>query len=254
MKMTILATMLVLCLTGPALAQSDQTEAKDVAGTVDETVEIQKQTQQQQEEWATERAELLARYSEAKASVQYLSERVALETDKSVALTERITELNRRLAESERLTDSVQDTMSAVLARLEDWVARDLPFLPKERGGRLASLREEIARPDVPSAEKLRRLLETMQVEANYGSTLEVYQDQIEIRGEPLFVDILRLGRLSLFWRTSDGKRVGEYDQASGRWVELSGKYDRNIMLAMEMASRMRPVELIDLPVGRIAP
>jgi len=254
MRLTVLATLLLLWMTGPAMAQSDQPKAKDVAETVDDAVEIQQQTQQQQEEWSAQRSELLARYSEAKANVQYLTDRVELERQKSEALEERIAELRRRLDESKRLADSVQDTMNAVLVRLQEGVGSDLPFLPAERTGRLASLREEIARPDVPSAEKLRRLLESLQVEAGYGSTIEVYQDQIDLGGEPLFVDILRLGRLSLFWRTSDGKRVGEYDLGSGRWVELAGKYDRNIMLAMEMASRMRPVELIDLPLGRVAP
>ncbi len=252
MRMTFLATLLLLLLAvAPATAQTD---AKDAAEVVDDTVDIQQQTQQRQEDWAAERSDLLVRYREAKANVQYLTERVALESEKSAALDERIAELRRRLAESQRLAASVQDTMNAVLVRLEDWFARDLPFLPAERATRLASLREELVRPDVASAEKLRRLLEALQVEAGYGATVEVYQDQIELMGEDLFVDVLRLGRLSLFWRTSDGKRVGEYDRGSGCWVELPGKHNRSIMLAMEMASRMRPVELINLPLGRIAP
>lgn len=254
MRMTILALSLLFSAVGIGLAQSDQPEAREVAETVDGTVEIQKQTQQQQEDWADERAELLSRYNEATASVQYLTDRVALASDRSAALDARIAELRRRLEESGRLAESVQDTMNSVLNRLEEWIARDLPFLPVERMDRLGSLREEIARPDVASAEKLRRLLEALQVEAGYGSTIEVYQDQIDLGGEPLFVDILRLGRMSLFWRTSDGQRVGEFDHGTKQWVELPGKYDRNIMLAMEMATRIRPVELIDLPLGRIAP
>jgi len=251
MRMSFLATLLLLVAVAPVTAQ---TEAKDAAEVVNATVDIQQQSQQRQEDWAAERAELLVRYREAKANVQYLTERVSLESEKSAALDERIAELRRRLAESERLAASVQDTMNAVLVRLEEWFARDLPFLPSERATRLTSLREELVRPDVASAEKLRRLLEALQVEVGYGATVEVYQDQIELMGESLFVDILRLGRLSLFWRTSDGKRVGEYDRGNGRWVELPGKHDRGIMLAMEMASRMRPVELIGLPLGRIAP
>jgi hypothetical protein len=39
---------------------------------------------------------------------------------------------------------------------------------------------------------------------------------------------------------------------SAGRWTELPGRAKRRIQLAMEMATRMRPVELIDLPLGRI--
>ena len=45
---------------------------------------------------------------------------------------------------------------------------------------------------------------------------------------------------------------VGTWDEAAGGWTELPGASKRRIELAMEMASRMRPVELIDLPLGRI--
>ena len=45
---------------------------------------------------------------------------------------------------------------------------------------------------------------------------------------------------------------VGHFDPATGLWAELPGGVKRRIMLAMDMAERMRPVELIDLPLGRI--
>jgi len=246
-----LAVLMMLIAAGPVTAQSGAEEIKD---TVNETVEIQKNTQQQQDDWAQEKSELVARFRTAQANVEYLTERKTLETEKSEALDQRIAEMRRRLNESKRLEDTVQDTLNTVLSRLEMWVARDIPFLAEERSARLSTLREEIARPDVDSAEKLRRLLEVLQVEANYGTTVEVYQDEIKVDSDPIFVDILRLGRIAIFWRTPDGKRVGAYDHGSGQWIELPNKYNRNIMRAMEMASRMRPVELIDMPLGRIAP
>jgi hypothetical protein len=133
-------------------------------------------------------------------------------------------------------------------------VEQDLPFLREERQSRLAYLREEIVNPGTIGAEKLRRLLEALMIEMNYGSTVEVTQEQIEIGGETLFVDVLRLGRISLFWRTTDGERAGEFDRAGNRWVEFPSKYNRAIGEAMEMATRVRPVEMTSLPLGRIRP
>ena len=139
-------------------------------------------------------------------------------------------------------------------ARLEESVATSLPFLPAERELRLASLSSELVRPDVASGEKLRRLMEALQVEASYGASVEVYQDQISLAGVDLNADVLRLGRVALFWSTPDGSRVGTYDQATNQWTELSDGENRTIAMAMEMATRQRPMELIAMPLGRINP
>jgi len=244
-------TALVLMLAAvPLLAQDS---AKDVEKTVDETVGTYQQTQAAKSEWAREEDALTARYRAARANVEYLDAQRGIRQARVDALNERIAEFERRLTEATRLKDSIQDTLDMVLLQLEDWVESDLPFLAEERARRVASLKEEMARPDATSAEKLRRLLEGLQVEAGYGASVEVTESRIEIGGEELYVDVLRLGRLALFWKTPDGKRVGEYDRASGGWRELDGKHRRNITTAMEMATRMRPIELIALPLGRIS-
>ena len=162
--------------------------------------------------------------------------------------------MERRLEEADRLSLTIQDTLNAVLIRLEDWVDRDLPFLKEEREGRIDYLKKELVKPDVSDADKLRSLLEALQIEMNYGSTVEVTQQKIELEGEELFVDLLRVGRVSVFWRTPDGKRCGEFDVGTRKWVELPGKHNRSIGIAMDMATRMRPVELLSLPLGRIEP
>jgi hypothetical protein len=248
-----LMSILLLCLAGAVFAYA-QSEIDDLGKTVDGTIQIEQGTQQKQDAWADEKAELQARYRTAKANVAYLTEKRDAEAEKAAALQERVAELKRRLAESQRLQESLEDTLSAILHRLEDWVDRDLPFLPEERTARLDLLRQELARPDVPGSDKLRRLLEALQVEVAYGGTVEVYQGQITVNTEELFADILRLGRISVFWRTPDGDRVGEFDRARQDWIELPAKYRRAIGVAMDMAARIRPVELVSLPLGRIQP
>jgi hypothetical protein len=230
------------------------TKSGSVGKTVDKTVGIDKDTQKKRDDWAAEKADLVARYRTAKANVEYLQDRKAVEEKKLSALQDAIAELERRLGESDRLNASLQDSLETVVARLDDWVGRDLPFLLQERRTRVESLENAVASPDITGAEKLRRVMEALMIEAQYGGTVEVTQQKIDVSGEELFVDILRLGRISVFWRTPDGRRVGEFDRASGHWVELPGKYNRNIGMAMEMASRVRPVEIINLPLGRIVP
>lgn len=246
-----IAGVLLVLAAGPLFAQS---ESKELEKKVDEAIEIRQTTQKQLDAWEKEKTELVARYRTANANIDYLKEKKTVEGKKLTALEANIAELERRMRESVRLQTSLQDTLVAILTKLERGIHDGLPFLLEERKARVASLREELVRPDIESSEKLRRVLEALQIEAGYGSTVEVDQERIEVGRENIFVDVLRVGRVSLLWRTPDGKRVGEFDRASGRWVELPGKYNRSIASTMQMASRMRPVEVLALPLGRIQP
>jgi hypothetical protein len=233
---------------------TDDPSAAEVEQTVDETVGIAQSTQQQQDAWATERAELQVRYRDLKAQVAYLTERKTVETEQADALQADVDELVRRLEESALLDAGLEDTLFAVFQTLQDHVQADLPFLPEERGRRLQNLRGDLVRPDVQHAEKLRRLLEALFIEASYGSDFEVYPGEVLVGADSLSVDVLRLGRLSVFWQTPDGKRAGEFDRGSGTWVELDGSARHRIELAMDMAARRRSHDVIALPLGRIAP
>lgn len=246
----IIPFLLLLSLAGAGAAQEDP--ARAVSGRVEETVAVEQGTQAANDAWAAERADLQARFRSAEANTAYLAAQRDLQQAKVDALDERIAEYRRRLTEADLLKSGIQDTLDVVMARLADWVDRDLPFLAEERTRRIANLEAELARPDVTSADKLRRVLEALQIETAYGATVEVTQEEITIDGAPLFVDVLRLGRLSVFWMTPDGRRVGEWDRAAAAWRELPGKHRRPVAKAMEMASRMRPTELIALPLGRI--
>lgn len=246
----IVSLLLVLVIAVlPLVARSGSEGLRDQ---VDGTVEIHQETQRKQDDWAAEKAELEMRYRTAKANVAYLKERNALDEKRVVALEEGIAELVRRLEESERLEDSLVDTLNAIVLRLEDWVARDIPFLMDEREGRITYVKKELARPDLSGAGKLKIVLEALQIEAGYGAAVEVDQEQVPVGADTLFVDVLRVGRVSAFWRTPDGETVGEYDRGTRQWVELAGKYARPVSEAMDMAARIKPVELLSLPLGRI--
>jgi hypothetical protein len=253
----ILASILSIILGGAlwATAQTgtDQDDSDKARQETGQAIETRQATQQKQDGWSEEKADLAQRYRAAKATVDWLTERKIEETARTEALDGRVAELERRLGEADRLEGSMQDTLMVIYRRLEDSVATSIPFLPEERGRRLAVVGDELVRPDVTSAEKLRRLLEALQVEAGYGSSVEVYQDVLAIGDEEIHADVLRIGRMALFWRTPDGARVGNFDPAAGTWIELPGGDKRRISMAMEMASRMRQIELIDLPLGRIS-
>lgn len=249
-------------LSSAQTGQQEPVSAAEVKRAVDDAVEIRRVTQQQQNQWAQERAELVARYRSLKASVAYLEDRREVEVERAAELQADVDEYARRLEESERFEGGLQDTLLAIFANLETHLQTDLPFhmgtngngVPRERTARLAAVRTELVRTDVEPAEKLRRILEALLIEAQYGGGFEVYPEDIGVGGETLAVDVLRLGRLALLWRTPDGSRAGEFDRASGTWVELDGSARGAVNAAVDMAMRRRQHEVIALPLGRIAP
>jgi hypothetical protein len=95
--------------------------------------------------------------------------------------------------------------------------------------------------------------MEALLVEAEYGSTIEVYQQTIELDNAPSLVNLFRLGRISLFYQTLDRKQCGFFDVAAADWRPLPAAFNRSIQTAIEIGTKRRPVELLALPLGRMA-
>jgi hypothetical protein len=110
-----------------------------------------------------------------------------------------------------------------------------------------------LADPGVTVNEKFRKTVETLMVEAEYGRTIEVYQDTITVAGQPLLATIFRLGRIGLFYQTLDHRRSGMYDVAAKAWNPLPDAYNAVLGTAVDIGAKRQPVELLTLPLGRMA-
>ena len=248
----VIVLFLVLLLpSGNVLAQ--KTDVRLIES-VQDAFTIRQDTQKQEDQWAREKATLEEKCQSAEEHIRALQKQQRILGNKNVLVSKKIKDLKRNLEESESVEAGLQATMEGILDDLDQFVKSDLPFLPDERAKRVRNLRALLASADTAAPEKLRRLLEALKVECEYGESVEVVPETIHVQGETLNADILRLGRLALFWKTPDGKQVGEFDPESKQWVELPGKYKRNILRAMEMAKGTRPSELIKMPVGRLHP
>ena len=168
-------------------------------------------------------------------------------------LSEEVSELDREVREARRLEAEIGGKLETLVARLESSVQADLPFLAEERSGRIAHLKRMLADPDETPAERLRRVMEALRIEADYGATSDVTRETLSIGGSPRVADVLRFGRVALFYRTGDGN-VGQYDPASRSWVPLDPDWDHPFENAFSMAARQKAVDIVSLPVGRITP
>lgn len=243
----VLALLIFLVTLAVAEPGADQLQKE-----VTQTIEIFRQTQEKEDAWAGKKAELVGRYRSLKAKKEHL-ENLKVKTESALGVQKtQVAEFGRKIRESARIKAELQSYLESVVTQLEAFIKKDLPFLSKERTARISSIKETLARPDKPAAEKYRRVMEALQVETEYGRNVEVYQDTIALNGQSLLTDMLRLGRLSIFYQTLDGKVVGHYDRSTGSWVPLPSKYYREIKRAVEMARRERAADLVRLPIGRI--
>jgi archaellum component FlaC len=139
--------------------------------------------------------------------------------------------------------------MLKMIDSLERFVELDVPFLTEERTDRVAFLRDAMGKSDVSDSEKYRAIMEAYQIENEFGRTIEAYEGELEIAGEMRAVDFLRLGRVSLLYRSYDGSFAGAWDQKERAWVELGRSYDESIKAGLRMARDQTAPSLILAPV-----
>lgn len=217
-----------------------------------ETLRDAQQVQKLAKEWDDHEKKIRAEILALEERSNRLSDQLE-RLDQAVVIEEqRITQQRRRLSESLRLREGLLDWLQDVDGRLEQVKGQGLPFLAAERQRRLADLREVLADPHVPLYEQFRRVFEVLLVETEYGHSSEVYRDSVFVDGEELQVDLLRVGRLALFFRTLDGKKTGVFDPATEQFRWLDEDALGGISRAFAVVRRETAPEMVTLPVGRI--
>ena len=244
-----------LAVAGMLFCQPLAASGKDpsaVQGIVAGEIDVLKQAQQAEDRWIKEKEKMQADYQALLADIERLEKQeVLLKTDLS-GRQQRLVGIERESIESEKVKAELEGVLEMIMERLEDFVQRDLPFLEEERRSRIEGIKALLVQADTDLSEKCRRTMEALQVETQYGRTFEVEEETIVLDDQPLTVDVLRVGRLALFFRTTDGSTVGWYDKAAEAWQRLPSDYGRAVGRACEMAMKQRPVDLVRLPLGRI--
>ena len=140
--------------------------------------------------------------------------------------------------------------LTRMLDGLEAFIQLDVPFLLEERGARVNALRKVLARVDVTAAEKTRRVFEAYQIETEYGRTIESYREKIAVDGGVFDADVLRIGRVSLIYRTIGSEKMGYWNAEEHDWnILTSGEYRHHFEKVMKIANREMAPELMVVPV-----
>jgi hypothetical protein len=248
----ILMVWIFSLLNNPAIGWGKTDNKKDIQKPVEASIKIRQKSQQKNDQWEQEKSNLILLYEQLKQDHEFL----VLENKNLAAKKISQQTLNQTLLkqkqESIRIQKELSPFLTGVYARLETLVSSDSPFLTKERNTRLSNLKNILQDPEITIAEKYRKVMEAVFVEAEYGSSIEVYQDKVFIGKEEVLGNIFRLGRVCLFFLSLDQKEIAYYNVSQKSWQPLSNDYLPAIRSAVEIGSKRRGVELLSLPLGRI--
>lgn len=240
-----------VCMVLPAHAHGDEPTCHDLRNTVDSSLAIRAETGRKEDDWEKRRQALVLQYRKLTEERDRLASDEAKAGQRINMVKEENARMERMIAQSDRIEKELDMHLTDVVRRLRESINNGLPFLRKERTDRIDALDEALLKPETSLSEKYRRVAEVLRIEAEYGHGCEVYRQSIVIDGQPAACDILRLGRVALFYCTPDGTRAGMFDPEKNAWVALH-KERSAIKKAVEMASKQRSIEFVQLPIGRI--
>lgn len=228
---------------GVAAAQTDPT-----GRAIDATVEANRAARVSQERidrLDDQTRAMLERYRSASWQAQQLGV-YAGQLDELVAAQEaEKASLVRQIEQMERTERELLPLMLRMVQGLEQFIALDLPFLGTERRERLESLKKFMGDPAASNADKFRRILESWQIEAEYGRSLGAERAEVEGRT----VDVLRVGRTALYYLSTDGHQAGMWDAAAGGWIELAHEHVSEIRHGLRIARETAAPDLLRLPM-----
>jgi uncharacterized protein DUF3450 len=208
-----------------------------------------KHSQQKIDQLQDRTDQLLEKYSHSlrklnqfKVNNEHLQQMLVQQAQQKVSLI-------KQLATVESSKKEIVPLMLDMIDTLEVFIQQDIPFLPEERHARIASLRTMMISAETSLSEKYRRILEAYETERAFGYTLKTYQTEISLDESQKQVNILRVGRIGLYYQTQNSGRQGFWNQATQKWQSLNSDYQNTIQQGILIASEQATPDLLRLPV-----
>lgn len=163
---------------------------------------------------------------------------------------EEIASLTEQLGSIDDITAQTVPMLLGMIEDLKLFVAADLPFKMEERTMRLEALDGVMAAPNVSASEQYRLIMEAYQAEMEYGRTIDTWQEEITIDGNPTTVDMFLYGRVALSYLAPNGD-AARFDRATGEWVALPGSFADDVRQAIRVAQGKTQQVVLFAPVQK---
>ncbi len=226
------------------------------AATVDDSLKVVGKTnqnaiasQQRIDRMALQTQKMLEEYQQITLNTEYQNtynyELKQLNADQDAELDS----LQKQIDEINVTQLRIMPLMNSMADSLEKFVVLDIPFHQEQRVNGVIQLKQHLRNPSLPLPDKYRLLLEVFQIENDYGRSVESYRDTLEVEGENLSVEFLRIGRVAFYYRTLDGITSAYWNNETREWDLLPAEFGRNISDAIRVAGNQVAPQLMRLPM-----
>ena len=130
----------------------------------------------------------------------------------------RFRELDQQKAKAEQSSQALGPIVDAVVSNLETYIASGLPFKSGERTAELKGLQSKLAKNEMTTPRALNRLWSFVEDELRLARENGLFSQVILIDGSEKLADVIRIGMVMLFYRTSDGQ-VGYAKRQGDSWA-----------------------------------
>ena len=218
---------------------------------IEQSMKAREGAQKKPADGQTQAERLKVKYYELKEGMRGTAADIERMKDIVAKQEQYITATNNKIIELENMRQNLVPYLKDVIARLEANVNKDLPFLHDERIKALSELKYTVADSKISMGEKLKKVLDALKTEMDYGYSVENSMGEIQYKGEKLQVHLFRLGRVAMYMRTIDDKEAGIYN--GKEWAPVSKEYGAEIKKAMDNAKRSKSAEFVNLPLRGVA-
>lgn len=165
-----------------------------------------------------------------------------------------IQRLEQSVRNSEGLEQKLLPIVTDMISSLETFVSLDKPFLQDERQSKVAELYDSLEDPSESLAITLQRVIDAYQAEIAYGRNLQSWRQSLTTGGSQREVDMLRVGRLTLMYRSLDRKEIGLWQPGTKEWQTLDvNQWNRAFDQANKIARKQAAPDLVTVPVFTVS-
>ena len=224
----------------------------DVLGVSNARLLAAQESQQLVDGLADETVDLIQQYKALNKEIEALRVNNAQIQAKIQDQLSEIAEIETSIVGVAGVSQQIPFLLQKMVDGLENFVDLDVPFLMDEREKRLADIRSNMTKGNQPVSENFRQVLEAYKIENEYGRKIQAYKASIDFNGDgqTRTVDIFRVGRIALLYKTEDGTEVGRWNQQERRWEALdASEWSDNINIGIRIARNQAVKDILQLPI-----
>jgi hypothetical protein len=243
----------VAMLLATSLAVFGQADPQRAESRMNSAIDTEARAQKKAEDWAIGKEDLIFEIREVQTTIAWYEYNIKKYNIYIDRLNRNIDVLRAKKLEARKVREGLEPYLEDVAVDgLETFIASDLPFNLEERQMTIEQLRNVMNDPHNSLAEKLRKVVEALAIEARSGQDASATDATLVLNGVETDVTILRLGRLAMFYQSLDGESVGWWNKRTRAWEPIDDSFSRVIRRALAMARGERIVELIQVPIGAV--